>query len=82
MADKEVNLTDGQRWTAQQFIDHYRSTEISGTRRRLRTDRNRFFRVKTTRENGLTGYVSESIEADIPSDRTPQCAGAPSNGQQ
>lgn len=31
MADNKVKLTNGQRWTAQQFLDHYRSAEISGT---------------------------------------------------
>jgi hypothetical protein len=31
MADNKVKLTNGHRWTAQQFVDHYRSAEISGT---------------------------------------------------
>jgi hypothetical protein len=30
MAENRVRLTNGQLWTAQQFLDHYRSARISG----------------------------------------------------
>ena len=31
MAEDKVRLANGQLWTAQQFLDHYRSARISGT---------------------------------------------------
>jgi hypothetical protein len=31
MAESTVRLANGQRWTARQFLDHYRSVQISGT---------------------------------------------------
>src|ERR1700687_485551 len=31
MAENKVKLTNGERWTAQQFLDHYRTTQVSGT---------------------------------------------------
>jgi hypothetical protein len=31
MTENRVRLTNGQRWSAQQFVDHYQSARISGT---------------------------------------------------